>query len=116
MKALSVVYPGGSKIADGQKRLEIRRWHPDFGDNEEVLIVENHKFLMNEGDEDIGHAVAIITVGKVRDFTPEDVEAACASSYEPGWLAWEIQSVRKITAPFPVRAARKIYEVECPHL
>ncbi|MGE4920896.1 ASCH domain-containing protein [Yersinia enterocolitica] len=82
MKALSIVYPAGSKIADGQKRLEIRRWHPDLGENEAVLIVENHKFLMNEGDEDIGRAVAIVTIGQVRDFTPEDVEAACASSYE----------------------------------
>lgn len=68
MKALSVVYPAGSKIADGQKKLEIRRWDPDLGENEAVLIVENHKLLMNEGDEDIGQAVVIITVGKVTRF------------------------------------------------
>ena len=116
MKALSVVYPGGSKIANGQKKLEIRRWHPGLSENEPLLIVENHNFLMNDGEEDFGQAVAIVTIGQVREFALEDVEAACASSFEPGWLAWEIQSVKKIVTPFSVRAARKIYEVEYTHL
>ncbi|MEC5342877.1 ASCH domain-containing protein [Brenneria populi] len=111
MKALSIVYPAGSKIACGQKTLEIRRWRPDLAENEELLIVENHKFLMNDGDEDLGLAVAIITIGDIRAFTVDDIDAACASSYEPGWLAWEIKSVKKIAEPFPVRAARKIYQV-----
>ena len=71
---------------------------------------------MNEGDEDVSQAIALVTIGQIRHFTTEDVEAAGASRFEPGWLAWEIQSVKKIVAPFPVRAARNIYKPLCPHM
>jgi len=30
MKALSIVKPNGTRIAQGEKTLEIRRWHPDM--------------------------------------------------------------------------------------
>ncbi|ELO0596939.1 ASCH domain-containing protein [Salmonella enterica] len=60
MKALSVVAPAGSLISQGIKTLEIRRWIPDLTTGEDLLIVENNQFLMREGDEDIGVAVAIV--------------------------------------------------------
>lgn len=112
MKALSVVYPAGSLIAEGKKTLEVRRWNHDLSADEELIIVENHRFLLNEGDEDEGLAVAIITLGKIRKFTTEDIGAACASSFEEGWLVWEITSVEKIKKPFSAKAARKIYHLE----
>ncbi|MCU1724770.1 ASCH domain-containing protein [Pseudomonas sp. 5P_5.1_Bac1] len=116
LKALSIVRPNGGRIASGQKTLEIRRWHPHLDPTEDLLIVENERFLHVDGDEDDGHAVAIVRVKAVRPFVEADIPAACASSYARGWLAWELTDVRPITPPIPVRAARGIYPVDFPDL
>ena len=113
MKALSIVAPSGSKIARGLKTLEIRRWAPAIHPDEDLLIVENSRFLHEEGDEDAdGRAVAILRVGAVRPFRPSDIAAACASYYEEGWLAWELTHIRPISCAQPLRAARGIYDLK----
>jgi len=113
IKALSIVAPGGSRIASGEKTLEVRRWRPNLGADEDLLIVENRCFLYRDGDIDPdGRAVAVVRISGVRAFTPNDIEAACASSYEDGWLAWEISHLRPIAKPFPAIAARKIYTLD----
>ena len=115
IKAVSVVRPGGARIASGEKTLEIRRWHPGLDPGEDLLIVENGRFLHHDGEEDPdGTALAIVKVAKVRPFLPADMRAACAGSYEPGWLAWELVAVRPIAALHPVRAARGIYRLRLP--
>lgn len=114
MKALSIVRPAGTQIANGQKTLEIRRWKPEIRAGEEILLVENEHFLTADGQEEDGTAVAIITLGEIREFRPEDIPQACASYYEDGWLAWEIKTINKIDNPFSVRAARKLYEIDDP--
>ena len=113
-KAVSIVTPNGGRIACGQKSLEVRRWHPQLDPAEDLLIVENGRFLLADGEEDDGHAVAIVRIKAVRPFVEADIPAACASSYADGWLAWELTDVRPITPPVPVRAARGIYEVNLP--
>lgn len=113
IKALSIVRPSGSRIACGDKTLEVRRWQPGLAPTEDLLIVENGRFLHAEGDEDEdGLAVAIVRVTAVRPFVLADMQAACANSFEQGWLAWELSDVRPVTPPVPVRAARGIYEVD----
>ncbi|WP_339481288.1 deaminase [Pseudomonas sp. RL_5y_Pfl2_73] len=116
MKALSIVRPSGGRIASGQKTLEVRRWHPPLAPSEDLLIVENGRYLHAEGDEDEGTAVAIVRVNAVRPFAVADMQAACASSFSEGWLAWELSDVRPIKRPFVVRAARGIYEVDLPYV
>lgn len=112
MKALSVVAPGGLKIAAGLKTLEVRRWVPDLRADEDLLIVENNHFLRKNGEQDQdGRAVAIVRVASVRPFVPADTEAACANSFEEGWLAWELTHIRRFSWGAPVLAARGIYEV-----
>ena len=113
-KALSIVTPNGGRIACGQKTLEVRRWHPYLDPTEDLLIVENGRFLQVDGEEDDGLAVAIVRVKSVRPFVEADIPAACASSYADGWLAWELTDVRPITPPVPARAARGIYQVNLP--
>ena len=113
IKALSLVKPSGSRIASGEKTLEVRRWHPELEPWEDLLIVQNGRFLHNEGEEDTdGLGVAIVRVKAVRPFVPADMQAACASRFAEGWLAWELSHVRPITPPVRVRAARGIYTVE----
>lgn len=105
--------PSGSRIASGEKTLEIRRWHPHLDPSQDLLIIENGRFLHADGDEDAaGVAVAIVRVKAVRAFTPDDIPAACASYFEAGWLAWELSDIRPLSRPFTARAARGIYEVE----
>ena len=113
MKALSVVAPSGMMIAVGRKTLEVRRWRPGLAPVEDLLIVENDRFVREPGEEDPnGRAVAIVRVSKVRPFLPVDMEAAYASYYEEGWLAWELTDVRRVRSRQPVVAARGIYEVD----
>lgn len=113
IKALSLVKPSGSRIASGEKTLEVRRWHPELEPWEDLLIVQNGRFLHNEGEEDAdGLGVAIVRVKAVRPFVLADMQAACASRFAEGWLAWELSHVRPITPPVRVRAARGIYTVE----
>ncbi|APC11953.1 MULTISPECIES: ASCH domain-containing protein [Providencia] len=62
MKAISIVFPAGKNIALGIKTLEIRKWAPNIDCNEDLLIVENHHYLLKDGDEEMGKAVAIVKV------------------------------------------------------
>lgn len=50
MKCLSIVYPNGTKIAKGKKTIEVRSWMPSIESGEDLLIVENQKYLNNEGE------------------------------------------------------------------
>lgn len=112
MKALSIVAPSGTRIAIGVKTLEIRRWAPDLRADEDLLIVENTRFLREDGEEDRdGRAVAVVRVAAVRPFLPTYIEAACASYFEEGWLAWELTDIRPLSWATSVLAARGIYEV-----
>ena len=105
--------PSGGRIAAGEKTLEVRRWYPDIDPSEDLLIVENGRFLHQEGDEDAdGIAVAIVRVKAVRPFVLADMQAACGTYFEEGWLAWELTEIRPVTPPVIVRAARGIYEVD----
>ena len=75
--------------------------------------MENERFLHTDGDEDDeGIAVAIVRIKAVRPFILADMQAACASYFEDGWLAWELSDVRPVTHPVAIRAARGIYEVD----
>lgn len=115
MKALSVVRPHGSRIAEGRKTLEVRRWRPALDPSDDLLIVENERRLERDGEEDpSGRAVAIVRVARVRPFLPEDMAAAGARSYEEGWLAWELVDVRPLHLRTSILAARGIYGVELP--
>ncbi len=73
IKALSIVRPSGSRIASGEKTLEVRRWKPNLARSEDLLIVENGRFLHDDGDHDEnGTPVAIVKVKTVRPFTLAD--------------------------------------------
>jgi hypothetical protein len=49
------------------KILEVRRWKPDLAPSEDLLIVENGRFLHRDGDHDeAGVPVAIVKVKTVR--------------------------------------------------
>ena len=117
VKALSLVAPGGALIALGRKTLEIRRWAPDLRPDEDLLVVENRRFLHEDGEEDPdGRACALVRVSTIRPFTAEGIPAACATSWQPGWLAWHLTDIRPCRPPTPLPARRRIYELCLPDL
>lgn len=114
-KALSIVFPGGTKIRDGLKTLEVRRWQPDCLPLKDLLIVENSRRLSDEFSEDpAGKAVALVDITEVRDWNREDFAAAAATYWEPGWLCWQISNVRPVDSAAEVPARLRIYEVNFP--
>jgi hypothetical protein len=112
-KALSIVFPGGTHIAQGKKTIEVRSWLPPSDFNEDLVIVENNKFLKEEGDVDLdGKAVAIVKIKLIREYLQSDIPQAMASRWEPGYYSWELIDVRPINHSAPVLAARGIYTID----
>lgn len=115
LKALSIVFPGGTKIRDGLKTLEVRRWQPDSLPLKDLLIVENFRRLSDDLPEDPdGKAVAIVDITEIREWKRDDFEAAAASYWEPGWLCWKIENVRPVSSTAPIPAKLRIYDVDFP--
>jgi hypothetical protein len=114
LKALSVVEPWGSMIADERKLLEIRSWEPDHLPMLNVALVQNTKRLTKDGDEDFdGRVVAIIDIVSCVPWEKEDCRhSGCdESDFEEGWLAWKLVNIRKLDAPVIAVAKRKFYDL-----
>ena len=77
--ALSIVAPSGQRIAQGLKTLEVRSWRPDQFPLKDLVIVENQTYLNNEGDEELGYAVALVDIDSIHTWQENEVDAACAS-------------------------------------
>lgn len=112
-KAISIVYPGGQKISKGLKTIEVRSWMPPSDLTGDLLIVENHNYLREEGQTDHeGKAVALVKIKNVREYLESDIPAATASRWAPGYYSWELTDVRPVESTQKVLAARDIYEVD----
>ncbi|QIF02789.1 ASCH domain-containing protein [Roseimicrobium sp. ORNL1] len=114
--AISVVAPAGDWIRAGKKTLEIRRWQPEELPLRNLVIVQNHIRLGSDGttEDPAGMAVALVDVESVEAWREDEIEPACASYWEPGWLAWRLVNVRPIEPPLPCPARLRIYSVELP--
>lgn len=111
--ALSIVAPHGENIAQGRKTIEVRSWRPLQIPLRDVLIVENSTYLTEEGQVDpSGVAVALVDIEQVEPWQPSQVEAACSNGWQPGYFAWQIGNVRRLTSRQKVLAARRLYEVQ----
>lgn len=109
--ALSIVAPHGENIAKGLKKLEIRKWKPEQLPLKNVMIIENKNYLLQENDQELGYAVALVDFVSVHAWQENEIEIAYASYWAAGYYAWKIENVRAIE-PFPMIARRKIYDVE----
>jgi len=114
--ALSIVSPGGKRILEGKKTLEIRKWKPDVLPLNDLVIVQNENRLSSSGvsEDPNGLAIAVVDIMKVRDWKEDDLEASCGNYWEDGWLAWEIGNVRPLPFSYPVPAKLRIYNIELP--
>lgn len=78
----------------------------------DLMIVENQHFLLNDGDEDVGFAVALVDIESVYPWQSDEVDAACASYWTDGYYAWVISNVRPLKQPIEAIAKRKLYRLE----
>ncbi|EOK5757168.1 hypothetical protein ACM6XL_004164 [Vibrio vulnificus] len=114
VKALSVVEPWGTMIANKTKLLEIRTWRPEVLPMLNVALVQNSTRLTKEGDEDMtGQVIAVVDIVSCEPWVKEDCEhSGCdESEFESGWLAWKLSNVRKLGNPVKAIAKRKFYDL-----
>ncbi|EGQ8019979.1 ASCH domain-containing protein [Vibrio alginolyticus] len=114
MKALSVVKPWGTMIADEIKSLEVRGWVPEQLPMLSVALVQNNKRLTKNGDEDVdGEVVAVIDIVSCVPWVKEDCKfSGCdESEFKDGWLAWRLSNIRKLNNPVSATAKRKFYNL-----
>ncbi|MCU4435544.1 ASCH domain-containing protein [Acinetobacter bereziniae] len=111
-QALSIVEPFGRFIAEGKKKIEIRSWQPESLPLKDLVIVENKSYLTQDGDVEIGRAVAIIDIESIHPWTESAITLAMASYWEKGYWAWVISNVRPIENLMEVPAKRKIYSID----
>lgn len=69
-------------------------------------------YLIQDEDEEIGRAVAIVDIEAIHLWTENELELATASYWEDGYWAWEISNVRPIEKYIEVPAKRKIYAID----
>ena len=79
----------------------------------DVLIVQNTRYLREDGacDPD-GVAIALVDVLGVAPWRPDELLAACASQWSPGYFAWQLHRVRPLAHRPRVVAKRLLYEIE----
>ena len=115
INAISIVAPNGTKIAKGQKTIEVRSWLPTIPVGKDLLVVENKVFLREDGASDPnGKPVALVQIKNVREYLETDIPAANASRWEPGYYSWELTNIRPVVSDQNILAARGIYEIEMP--
>jgi hypothetical protein len=98
MKALSIRPPWAGLIASGQKTIELRSRRTYY--RGELLVCESRG----------GGAVAVVDLLDCREATSADARAACVENVPPGYFAWEIRLVRRVTSA-PIKGRLNFYDV-----
>ncbi|MBN3818164.1 ASCH domain-containing protein [Paraburkholderia sp. Se-20369] len=110
--ALSIVEPAVEDILAGRKQVEIRSWAPPEIPLVDLVLVQNKRYLRQDGQEDPdGVALARVDVVGVRDWTPDDARSQ-GKPWCAGYVCWELANVRAIDPPVPCIARRGIYALE----
>ncbi|MEO5916803.1 MAG: ASCH domain-containing protein [Luteolibacter sp.] len=114
--ALSVLAPAGELIRSGRKTLEIRQWCPESIPLRDLVIVQNKNRLSRDGvtDDPDGEVMAIVDVESVEEWNENEMNEACASCWEPGWMAWRLSSVRPVHLDGRFPARLRIYSIDLP--
>lgn len=111
--AISIVAPNGTKIITGLKTIEVRSWLPTISIGEDLVIIENEKYLNEENDlDENAKAIGVVKIKKIRAFEQNDIEKACATYWCEGYYSWELEDIRKFKFPIPAITKKGIYQVE----
>ncbi|MNG63975.1 hypothetical protein D3C79_222110 [compost metagenome] len=116
-QALSILKPAVNNILNGSKELEIRSWTPPQLPLNNVILVQNEKYLINQDDEDNGLAMAIVDFTSVIPWTKDifvnqEASTTMSKEWKPGYFLWVMKNVRKIEIPVLCRAKKGIYTLD----
>lgn len=111
MIALSIVAPAVQQIIDGEKRIEVRSWTPSAPIMVDLALVENQRYLMEDGDESPGELRAFVDVKGFHPWSEREASTSGAT-WKPGYISWELSNVRELALPIVCVAKRKIYELD----
>ncbi|NXZ87923.1 hypothetical protein HZI30_13370 [Serratia fonticola] len=116
-QALSILKPAVDNILNGSKKLEIRSWTPPYMPLNNVVLVQNEKYLVNQDDEDDGFAMAIVDFTSIFPWTEADYlrqknTTTMWKEWKLGYFCWTIENVRVIKKPMPCKAMKGIYTLE----
>lgn len=116
--ALSVLAPAGNLIVSGKKTLEVRQWQPDLLPLRDLVIVQNTIRLSSGGvtEDPNGRAVALVDIEAVAAWRETQIAEACATYWEPGWMAWRISNLRPLKLEVRVPARLRIYPLDLPEM
>lgn len=114
--ALSVLAPAGDLIRSGRKILEIREWSPESLPLRDLVIVQNQIRLSRDGvtDDPDGEVMAIVDVESVEEWKENEMNEACGSGWEAGWMAWRLSNVRPIHVDGRFPARLRVYPIDLP--
>lgn len=128
IKAISLWDPWGSLIADAKKRKETRSWSTDYRGLLAIHVAKRWQYDQREfarqycpqyvENPPLGCIVALVKLVGVQKtervrWTISDEERAFGD-YSDGRWAWSLELVRKLDAPYPVKGARGLFDVELP--
>ena len=108
MKALSVQANYCMLIASGDKVIEWRTWDTPYrGD---ILFCSTKQKIRRCIS---GHALCVATLVNVRPFRRADLRDAMMDTMpDPTGFAWELDDVRLLDPPFPVKGKLGFFEVD----
>lgn len=107
MKALSVRQPWASKIANGEKTIEVRTWKSSFRGPLLICVSQSPKI----DSLPTGVALCVVDVIDCRPITHSDASAACCEVDPSSEFAFVLANVRSIS-PFPVKGKLSFFDVD----
>lgn len=129
MKAISLWQPWATLVAVGEKSMETRSWSTRY--RGPLLICSSKKklstftilpFLVRGGiglsDLLYGHALALVDLTHI--FKTEEVFADLSvtekyfGDFSPGRYAWQLENLRRLEEPFPVKGKQGLFTLPGP--
>ena len=136
-KAISLHQPWASLIAMGFKHYETRSWSTNYRGNLVICSAKknpkqqrlNYEYLASILGIDLtqypwdslplGKAIAVVNLTDCIEMTPNFIEDQSESEqlcghWKPGRFAWQLDNIRPISPPIPIKGQQGLWDVELP--
>jgi hypothetical protein len=111
MKAISIKQPHASRIASGEKTIELRTWTTTY--RGPLLVCVSAKPKLD--NLPVGVAICAVNLSGIRRATKEDSAAACFSVDPRRHFAWILSDAKLLEFVLPVKGRLGLYDVEINH-
>ena len=114
MKALTIIQPWASHIAEGRKECETRSWPTKYRGPLLIHAGKNASYITEgfEHDYPLGAVIAVATMVEcVRtESIRVDEQERELGDWTPGRYAWKLADVRRLEQPIPWRGAQSLWQ------